>query len=146
MGLARLAALHGVATSFSPSEGVTRAVPDRTVRAVLAALGVDTATPAALRAALERAEREAAARLLPDAVVVWQGPGGPELPASLASLPPGTELEVVCEDGAVLTPRPPAPAAAAGPSGARAAARGGGSEERRGGKEGCGVCVDEGGG
>ncbi|MFG3355028.1 4-alpha-glucanotransferase [Streptomyces sp. NPDC048001] len=128
MGLARLAALHGVATSFSPSEGVTRAVPDRTVRAVLAALGVDTATPAALRAALERAEREAAARLLPDAVVVWQGPGGPELPASLASLPPGTELEVVCEDGAVLTPRPPGPAAAAGPSGARAAARGGWGE------------------
>src|SRR5690606_7808429 len=50
--LARLAALHGVATSYRPS-------PDRTVTAsatavtlALAALGVDTGTPDPLRAAL----------------------------------------------------------------------------------------------
>ena len=45
MGLARLAALHGVATAYAPSEGVTVPVPDATVVAVLAALGVDASTP-----------------------------------------------------------------------------------------------------
>lgn len=42
MGLSRLAALHGVATSYSPSPDVTVSVPDDTVIAVLAALGVDS--------------------------------------------------------------------------------------------------------
>ncbi|MFD8016147.1 hypothetical protein, partial [Streptomyces sp. NPDC059762] len=48
MTLARLAARHGVATEFSPSEGVTRAVPEATVVAVLGALGVDATTPEAV--------------------------------------------------------------------------------------------------
>lgn len=45
MGLSRLAALHGVATSYSPSPDVTVSVPDDTVIAVLAALGVDSRHP-----------------------------------------------------------------------------------------------------
>ncbi|MEU8744077.1 4-alpha-glucanotransferase [Streptomyces parvulus] len=94
--LTRLAALHGVATSYRPS-------PDRTVPAsatavtlALAALDVDTSTPVAVRAALDAREGELRARLLPPTVVVWSG--GPE-PAALAALPEGTRLCVDTEQG-----------------------------------------------
>ncbi len=69
MGLSRLAALHGVATSYSPSPDVTVSVPDDTVIAVLAALGVDAGTPADVRKCLVAAESRS--RLLPPTVVVW---------------------------------------------------------------------------
>ncbi|MEU0956470.1 4-alpha-glucanotransferase [Streptomyces niveus] len=124
MGLARLAALHGVATVHSPSPGVTVPVPDETVVAVLAALGVDASTEEAVLSALTRAESEAESRLLPPTVVVWTTPaapvtaagsGGtedpgdrsapaaavlpPALPQALADLPPGTVLRVETEQG-----------------------------------------------
>ncbi|GGV12263.1 4-alpha-glucanotransferase [Streptomyces griseoflavus] len=93
--LSRLAALHGVATSYSPS-------PDRTVTAsatavtlALAALGVDTAGPDAVRAALTARERERDARLLPPTVVAW----GTDTPAALAALPDGTRIGVRTEQG-----------------------------------------------
>lgn len=95
MGLSRLAALHGVATSYSPSADVTVSVPDDTVVAVLAALGVDAATPEAVRASLDAAEREAAARLVPATLVVWSGE---PLPPVLTALEPGTTLDVEPED------------------------------------------------
>ncbi|MEU3222404.1 4-alpha-glucanotransferase [Streptomyces sp. NPDC006976] len=95
MGLSRLAALHGVATSFSPSAGVTAPVPEGTVVAVLGALGVDATTPEAVRDALAAAESAARSRLLPATVVVWSGE---PLPAALTGLPPGTELTVRPED------------------------------------------------
>ncbi|MCT9087580.1 4-alpha-glucanotransferase [Streptomyces sp. ASQP_92] len=69
MTLARLAARHGVATSYSPSPGLTVNVPDATVVAVLAALGVDASTPAALQRALADAEAAEANRLLPPTLV-----------------------------------------------------------------------------
>ncbi|MFI5986329.1 4-alpha-glucanotransferase [Streptomyces sp. NPDC051555] len=94
MDLARLAAHHGVATSYHPSEGVTVRVPERTVVAVLGLLGVDAGTPQEVRAALARAEREAAERLLPVTLVHW---AGAEPPAGLAELPPGTEVRLVPE-------------------------------------------------
>ncbi|WP_330238772.1 4-alpha-glucanotransferase [Streptomyces sp. NBC_00525] len=97
MGLSRLAALHGVATSFSPPSGATAPVPESTVVAVLGALGVDATTPEAVRAALAAAESAARARLLPDTVVVWSGE---PLPPALTGLPPGTELTVGPPDGA----------------------------------------------
>ncbi|MFJ1732041.1 4-alpha-glucanotransferase [Streptomyces sp. NPDC088254] len=100
--LARLAGLHGVATSYRPS-------PDRTVTAsaaavvrVLAALGVDAGTPQAARAALAAREEELAGRLLPPTVVLWSegGDGGTTaVPAAVASLPEGTRLEVGTEQG-----------------------------------------------
>ena len=102
MGLSRLAALHGVATSFSPSADVTVSVPDDTVTAVLAALGVDADTPAEVRRSLAAAESAAASRLLPPTVVVWSGE---PLPAALTALPPG----------ALLTRRPRARAPPARP-------------------------------
>lgn len=133
MGLARLAALHGVATVHSPGPDVTVPVPDETVVAVLAALGVDASTDEAVRSALTRAESEAASRLLPPTVVVWttpplpdgaHGPAGPPdaavlppaLPQALAELPAGTVLRVETERGDTVewpsfdTPPPDRPA------------------------------------
>ncbi|MFF7339270.1 4-alpha-glucanotransferase [Streptomyces sp. NPDC008163] len=100
MGLSRLAALHGVATSFSPSAGVSEPVPETTVVAVLGALGVDATTPEAVRGALAAAESAARTRLLPDTLVVWSGD---PLPPALTGLPPGTELAVRLEESAEET-------------------------------------------
>ncbi|MEU7293481.1 4-alpha-glucanotransferase [Streptomyces exfoliatus] len=99
MTLARLAARHGVATAYSPSEGVTVPVPDATVVAVLGALGVDAATPEAVSAALEAAERADRERLLPPTLVRRHGGEHARPPAGL---PPGTLLRVTTEDGAVV--------------------------------------------
>lgn len=101
MGLSRLAALHGVATSFSPSTDVTVPVPEGTVVAVLAALGVDATTPEAVREALAAAESAARSRLLPATLVVW---AGEPLPPALTALPPGTELTVHPEEPAGAPP------------------------------------------
>ncbi|MFF9099320.1 4-alpha-glucanotransferase [Streptomyces rubrogriseus] len=94
--LTRLAALHGVATSYRPS-------PDRTVPATatavtlaLAALGVDASTPGAVRAALAARDAELRERLLPPTVVRWDGGG---TPAALAALPAGSRLRVETEQG-----------------------------------------------
>ncbi|WP_299527503.1 4-alpha-glucanotransferase [uncultured Streptomyces sp.] len=105
MGLSRLAALHGVATSYSPSAGVTVAVPDDTVTAVLAALGVAADSPEAVEEALAAADARADSRLLPPTVVVWSGE---PLPAALTALPAGTALTVEPETapGATGTPEP----------------------------------------
>lgn len=105
MGLSRLAALHGVATSYSPSADVTVPVPDGTVVAVLAALGVDAATPEAVQEALATAESAAGSRLLPPTLVVWTGE---PLPPALTALPPGTELTVLPEEA--VHPEEPGPA------------------------------------
>nr|WSW69211.1 4-alpha-glucanotransferase [Streptomyces sp. NBC_00995] len=111
MGLSRLAALHGVATSFSPSADVTVPVPEGTVVAVLAALGVDAATPDAVREALAAAESAARSRLLPATVVVWSGE---PLPPALTALPPGAELTLRPEEPAEPPP-PPMRVPAGGP-------------------------------
>ncbi|MEU2431374.1 4-alpha-glucanotransferase [Streptomyces sp. NPDC007861] len=93
MGLARLAALHGVATSHSPSAGVSVPVPDTTVVSVLAALGVDASTPDAVRSALAAADA-AAERLLPPTAVLWLPSPEPPVP-----LPGGTRVQVRLEGG-----------------------------------------------
>jgi 4-alpha-glucanotransferase len=121
MGRARLAALHGVATSYEPAPGRTVEVPEATVVAVLAALGVDASTPQAVRAALDEHAHWRANRLLPDTVVLRAPSGlgaGPVPPAPsdngpqaalspaaprwppLPPLPDGTVLNVETEDGA----------------------------------------------
>ncbi|MFJ9826071.1 4-alpha-glucanotransferase [Streptomyces sp. NPDC101160] len=100
MTLARLAALHGVATEYAPSAGVTVTVPEATVVAVLRALDVDASTPEAVAAALGEAERAGRERLLPPTLVRWRGeepPGPPD------GLPPGTRITVTTEDGQTLT-------------------------------------------
>ncbi|MBW5485366.1 4-alpha-glucanotransferase [Streptomyces bambusae] len=97
MDLARLAGLHGVATSYQPSRDVTVEVPEATVRAVLGALGVDASTPQAVSSALAAAEAAAGSRLLPPVLVQWAGGAAP---AALAALPPGTRLRLEREEDA----------------------------------------------
>ncbi|MGW1000538.1 4-alpha-glucanotransferase [Streptomyces sp. NPDC002520] len=107
--LSRLAELHGVATSYSPSPDRTVAVPASAVVAALTALGVDAGTPDAVHAALAERERELRERLLPPTVVRWTGPDdgvtGPPARDTrldpLAALPPGTRLRVETEQGEV---------------------------------------------
>ncbi|MFF3610477.1 4-alpha-glucanotransferase [Streptomyces sp. NPDC002580] len=93
--LSRLAELHGVAASYSPSPDRTVAATDAALVAILAALGVDASTPDAVRAALALHEAETAARLLPPTLVSWDG----HAPAALAGLPDGTLLRVTTERG-----------------------------------------------
>ncbi|MGW9283863.1 hypothetical protein ACWGSA_17170, partial [Streptomyces diastaticus] len=69
MALSRLAELHGVATSYSPSPDRVVPAAESAVVAALAALGVDASGPEAVRTALEEAEAGQAARLLPPTVV-----------------------------------------------------------------------------
>ncbi|MEU1813772.1 4-alpha-glucanotransferase [Streptomyces roseifaciens] len=112
MARARLAALHGIATSYSPAPGRSAGVPEETVVAVLAALGVDASTPASVREALAAHEDAARRRLLPATVVLRAGRG------ALPALPPGTETCVETESGDVLVLDPAAgPAAGALPLG-----------------------------
>ncbi|MDX2761077.1 4-alpha-glucanotransferase, partial [Streptomyces europaeiscabiei] len=98
--LARLAALHGVATSYSPSPDRSVAASDGAVVAALAALDVDASTPEAVTAALVARERRLGERLLPPTVVCW---ADGEYPAALAALPDGARLRVETEQGELRT-------------------------------------------
>ncbi|MFF8228952.1 4-alpha-glucanotransferase [Streptomyces caelestis] len=93
--LSRLADLHGVAISYSPSPDRTVAASAAALTLTLAALGVDASTPGAVRAALAARERELGARLLPPTVVGW----GTSPPAALAALPEGSRLRIETEQG-----------------------------------------------
>ncbi|PSM43460.1 4-alpha-glucanotransferase [Streptomyces dioscori] len=73
MPLSRLAALYGVATSYSPSPDRTVAASDAAVVAALTALGVAAGTPAAVRGSLAARETQLRERLLPPTVVCWTG-------------------------------------------------------------------------
>ncbi|WP_043192771.1 4-alpha-glucanotransferase [Streptomyces sp. NRRL F-2664] len=106
--LARLAALHGIATAYRPAADVTVPTPEATVRAVLGLLGVAVGDPEDLRAQADRAEREQAERLLPPTVVHWRTEGAPSAqPPVLAALPPGTRIRVVLEDSGASVPWSP---------------------------------------
>ncbi|MFB9521192.1 4-alpha-glucanotransferase [Streptomyces cremeus] len=106
--LARLAALHGVAVSYAPSEGRTVHVPEATVVAVLAALDVDAHTPEAVDAALAAHDARADSAVLPPTLVLWQDAQEP--PGALTALPGGTALRVSTEQGETRTWSVPAPA------------------------------------
>ena len=97
--LSQLAAAHGVATSYLAAGGRRVAVPEDAVAAVLDALGVPGA-----------GETGAGTRpLLPPAIAL-SGLPGDGVPAPLRTLPEGTDLVVVTEDGQETPwrPRPPA--------------------------------------
>ncbi|WAX82012.1 4-alpha-glucanotransferase [Streptomyces sp. KMM 9044] len=87
--------MYGVATSYNPSPDRTVAVSVTAVTLALAALGVDTGTPEAVRDALVARERELAERLLPPTAVGW----GAGTPPALGALPEGTRLLVRTEQG-----------------------------------------------
>ncbi|MFJ1562991.1 4-alpha-glucanotransferase [Streptomyces erythrochromogenes] len=89
--LARLAALHGIATAYQPAPDVTVQVPEATIRTILGLLGVVTDDAESIRAFAE----SAAGRLLPPTVVLWRGEPVASLPAGL---PPGSRVVVVAEE------------------------------------------------
>jgi 4-alpha-glucanotransferase len=93
--LARLATLHGVATSYRPAPDRTVTASPTAVTRALAALGVDARTPQAVRDALAAREAELRARLLPPTVVCWSGSPC----AALEALPEGTTLRIETEQG-----------------------------------------------
>ncbi|MFD9723995.1 4-alpha-glucanotransferase [Streptomyces sp. NPDC059072] len=93
--LARLAALHGVATAYQPAADVTVPVPRATVAAVLGMLGVCTDTAEDVGAGLATAERKARERLLPRTLVWWEGEPPP---TELAALPAGTRIRLEPEE------------------------------------------------
>ncbi|MPY46682.1 4-alpha-glucanotransferase, partial [Streptomyces phyllanthi] len=93
--MSRLAALHGVATSYSPSPDRTVPASDAAIVAALTALDVDAGTPESVHAALAARERELRERLLPPTLVCWGG----RAPAELAGLPEGTRLRIETEQG-----------------------------------------------
>ncbi|WP_051885963.1 4-alpha-glucanotransferase [Streptomyces hygroscopicus] len=95
--LLRLAHAHGVATSYTTDRGARVDVAPDTLVAVLAACGVDAATPAAAREALAAHEHRRATRLLPPSVVTRQ-PETPRLES--LGLPHGTTGHVELEHGA----------------------------------------------
>ncbi|MFJ2001455.1 4-alpha-glucanotransferase [Streptomyces chartreusis] len=97
--LSRLAELHGVAISFQPSADRTVTASATALTRALAALDVDTSTPAAVAAALAARDRELRERLLPPTMVSWSGAE----PEALAALPSGTRLRIETEQGETLT-------------------------------------------
>ncbi|MGW0362589.1 4-alpha-glucanotransferase [Streptomyces sp. NPDC002990] len=119
--LARLAALHGIATAYQPAADVTVPVPEASVTAVLALLGVAPGSSEDVRARLAEAEAAAAARLLPPVLVRWEG--GPP-PPELAALPPGTRIRLEPEAAEPQLPEA-RPARAGGAQGGGAEADGG---------------------
>ncbi|WP_396445078.1 4-alpha-glucanotransferase [Actinomadura sp.] len=104
-GLIRLAGRHGVATGYTDWRGREVAVAPDTLVAVLAALGVDASTPAAVAAELERGrDRE---RALPPCLVVRRGsgPAGGRVRAALRRcLDPGGDVEIAVGAEEVLAP------------------------------------------
>ncbi|MGY2746613.1 4-alpha-glucanotransferase [Pseudarthrobacter sp. O4] len=71
--LRELAAAHGVGTTFRGWDGVERSVPDSTLQAVLAALGVPAHGAEEMQRALHDARLAPWRRVLPAAVVVREG-------------------------------------------------------------------------
>ncbi|MFE7120084.1 4-alpha-glucanotransferase [Streptomyces sp. NPDC057654] len=103
MARARLAELHGVATSYETSPGRGVRVSEDTIVEVLAALGVDASTPRSVQSALDDHALAERGRLLP-ATVVLRAPVAPGATTSrrtppLPVLPEGTALSVETESG-----------------------------------------------
>lgn len=107
--LRELASSHGVDAFYWDWQGVRHAVENQTLRAVLAAFGVDAATPEACQAALERRRRERAARLLPPCIVAREGRAQPiETPVAVAAahleLEDGSRRHLDTADGLLELP------------------------------------------
>jgi 4-alpha-glucanotransferase len=98
--LRKLAAAHGVGTSFRGWDGIEHAVSAETLHSVLAALGIHARSPEDLQGALDAAELAPWRALLPPVVV---GREGREVPVAL-HLPHGSGVRVwvSAEDGSRL--------------------------------------------
>jgi len=101
----RLAGLYGVDVTYRPAPDTEVPVPENTVVAVLAALGVDASTPGAVRAALAAYDQREERRLLPPCTVVRAHAAGPARVRD--ALPAGTRLTVESLTGERLGTAPP---------------------------------------
>lgn len=108
MDRVRLAGLYGVDVTYRPSPGREVPVPEETVVAVLAALGVDATTHCAVKDALAAYELRTARRLLPPTTVIRAG--RTTVAEALRGVPAGTRVTVETEAGrpldAAVTPPP----------------------------------------
>jgi 4-alpha-glucanotransferase len=102
--LYQLAAVCGIQTSYLDVNQKRQAASAESLRAVLAAWGVQVESPREIQDALETRRREKADRLLPPVVVAWDG--------KLARIPLGrlpgngadsVQLQCHCETGEILT-------------------------------------------
>ena len=95
--LSELAAAYSVATDFHDWQGHYREASPGTIRAVLAALGVDASTPEAAARALDEHREAPWRRVLPPTVVLRQGSAG-AVPVHVPDGEP-VSLAVELEDG-----------------------------------------------
>lgn len=93
--LHRLAERVGILPEYLNQMGETRHTPDATRVAILAAMGLEAATPAAARASLEELESRAEARLLPPVKVHPRG--DPDAMLRELRLPAGHPAEIAWE-------------------------------------------------
>ncbi|SEG86588.1 4-alpha-glucanotransferase [Actinacidiphila yanglinensis] len=107
MDRVRLAGLYGVDVTYRPTADTEVPVPEETIVAVLAALGVDASTPRSVKDALAAYDQRAAHRLLDPCTVLRAGHG--TLDALRARLPRDTRLTVSTRSGEPLTTAPGEP-------------------------------------
>jgi 4-alpha-glucanotransferase len=106
--LGRLAAAHGVATRYLDADDVPREPPASTVRACLAAMGVDCADDAEVAASLAASEAAAWARGLPPTAVVRLGADAAPALTAVVDAEGASRIEVLLEGGGppVVVPVP----------------------------------------
>lgn len=107
MDRVRLAGLYGVDVTYRPTADTEVPVPEETIVAVLAALGVDASTHCSVKDALAAYERRESHRLLNPCTVLRAGHG--TLDTVRARLPRGTRLTVATRTGEPLPAAPTAP-------------------------------------
>ncbi|REE95693.1 4-alpha-glucanotransferase [Thermomonospora umbrina] len=102
--LIRLARRHRVGTGYTDWRGRETPVKEDTIVAVLAALGVDASTPAAVRAELDRLDERDRTRLVPPVVVHRVSPTASGEIAIPALTGAATEITVELAEGGVVEP------------------------------------------
>jgi 4-alpha-glucanotransferase len=107
MDRVRLAGLYGVDVTYRPTADTEIPVPEETIVAVLAALGVDASTHCAVKDALAAYDQREARRLLHPCTVIRAGHG--TLDTVRAGLPRGTRLTVRTASGEPVPGTPAAP-------------------------------------
>ena len=107
MDRVRLAGLYGVDVTYRPTADTEIPVPEETIVAVLAALGVDASTHRAVKDALAAYDQREAHRLLNPCTVIRAGHG--TLDTVRARLPRGTRLTVRTASGEAVAGAPKVP-------------------------------------
>jgi 4-alpha-glucanotransferase len=107
MDRVRLAGLYGVDVTYRPTADTEIPVPEETIVAVLAALGVDASTHCAVKDALAAYDQREANKLLNPCTVIRAGHG--TLETVRARLPRGTRLTVRTAAGEAVAGTPQVP-------------------------------------